>query len=185
GRDVPGIIEKDSIGVHVDILPCTCCDYTSPTMNRETRFARMHWIKNRVMDWYDGELATGRQSGLSAAPARPQCSLAAAVQRMRCSPGSLCFFGNLLPPAASNGHICEKRGKTAMQGSIVAKTAPAAAGDTELVKRALARNEAAVRDIIKANNRRLYRLARGILRNDGEAEDVVQETYVRAFTRLA
>jgi len=30
----------------------------------------------------------------------------------------------------------------------------------------------------------LYRLARGILRNDGEAEDVVQETYVRAFTHL-
>jgi RNA polymerase sigma-70 factor, ECF subfamily len=65
------------------------------------------------------------------------------------------------------------------------KIAPAAAGDAELVKRALARDEAAVRDIIKANNRRLYRLARGILRNDGEAEDVVQETYVRAFTRLA
>jgi RNA polymerase sigma-70 factor (ECF subfamily) len=64
------------------------------------------------------------------------------------------------------------------------KIAPAAAGDAELVKRALARDEAAVRDIIKANNRRLYRLARGILRNDGEAEDVVQETYVRAFTRL-
>ena len=64
------------------------------------------------------------------------------------------------------------------------KIAPAAAGDADLVKRALARDEAAVRDIIKANNRRLYRLARGILRNDGEAEDVVQETYVRAFTRL-
>jgi RNA polymerase sigma-70 factor (ECF subfamily) len=68
---------------------------------------------------------------------------------------------------------------------MLPKSAPAAAGDTELVKRALARDEAAVRDIIKANNRRLYRLARGILRNDGEAEDVVQETYVRAFTRLA
>ena len=37
---------------------------------------------------------------------------------------------------------------------------------------------------MQANNRRLYRLARGILRNDGEAEDVVQETYVRAFTHL-
>ena len=71
-----------------------------------------------------------------------------------------------------------------MQGSTVPKSAPAAAGDAELVKRALARDEAAVRAIIKANNRRLYRLARGILRNDGEAEDVVQETYVRAFTRL-
>jgi RNA polymerase sigma-70 factor, ECF subfamily len=74
------------------------------------------------------------------------------------------------------------KSEIAMQASILPKTAPA--GDAELVKRALARDEAAVRDIIKANNRRLYRLARGILRNDGEAEDVVQETYVRAFTHL-
>ena len=61
---------------------------------------------------------------------------------------------------------------------------PASADDAELVRRALARDEAAVRAIIKANNRRLYRLARGILRNDSEAEDAVQETYVRAFTQL-
>ena len=60
----------------------------------------------------------------------------------------------------------------------------AGTGDTELVRRAMARDEAAVRSIIQANNRRLYRLARGILRNDGEAEDVVQETYFRAFTHL-
>ena len=57
-------------------------------------------------------------------------------------------------------------------------------GDAELVERARARDEAAIRIIIQANNRRLYRLARGILRNDGEAEDVVQETYLRAFTHL-
>jgi len=61
----------------------------------------------------------------------------------------------------------------------------ATTGDTDLVRRALGRDEAAVRAIITANNRRLYRLARGILRNDSEAEDVVQETYVRAFTHLA
>src|SRR5256885_17246064 len=60
----------------------------------------------------------------------------------------------------------------------------AAGGDAELVRRALGRDEAAVRAIITANNRKLYRLARGILRNDGEAEDVVQEAYVRAFTHL-
>ena len=61
----------------------------------------------------------------------------------------------------------------------------ASPSDAELVERALMRDEAAVRVILKANNRRLYRLTRGILRNDHEAEDVVQETYVRAFTHLA
>jgi RNA polymerase sigma factor (sigma-70 family) len=61
---------------------------------------------------------------------------------------------------------------------------PNGSGDAELVRRARDRDEAAIRAIIKSNNRRLYRLARGILRNDSEAEDVVQETYVRAFTHL-
>ena len=61
---------------------------------------------------------------------------------------------------------------------------PSGASDADLVRRARAREEAAVRAIMQTNNRRLYRLARGILRNDGEAEDVVQETYVRAFTHL-
>jgi RNA polymerase sigma-70 factor, ECF subfamily len=60
----------------------------------------------------------------------------------------------------------------------------AAAADAELIERARARDEAALRAIMQANNRRLYRLARGILRNDSEAEDVVQETYMRAFTHL-
>src|SRR5215471_7132064 len=69
--------------------------------------------------------------------------------------------------------------------SAIAHVASAVAAELELVRRAVNRDEAAVRAIIKANNRRLYRLARGILRNDNEAEDVVQETYVRAFTHLA
>lgn len=58
------------------------------------------------------------------------------------------------------------------------------ADDLELVRRARARDESAIRAIMQANNRKLYRIARGILRNDSEAEDVVQETYVRAFTHL-
>lgn len=62
--------------------------------------------------------------------------------------------------------------------------APAGTGDAELVQRARGRDEAAIRAIMQSNNRRLYRLARGILRNDSEAEDVVQATYVRAFTHL-
>jgi RNA polymerase sigma-70 factor (ECF subfamily) len=62
--------------------------------------------------------------------------------------------------------------------------AAAAATDAELVQRARARDEAAIRIIMQSNNRRLYRIARGILRNDSEAEDVVQETYLRALTHL-
>ena len=42
-------------------------------------------------------------------------------------------------------------------------------GDAELVQRARARDETAVRSIMQANNRRRYRIARGILRNDSEA----------------
>ncbi|MDB5640500.1 MAG: polymerase subunit sigma [Bradyrhizobium sp.] len=61
---------------------------------------------------------------------------------------------------------------------------PVGTCDAELVQRALGRDEGAVRAIMQSNNRRLYRLARGILRNDSEAEDVIQETYVRAFTHL-
>ena len=37
---------------------------------------------------------------------------------------------------------------------------------------------------MRRHNRRLFRLARSVLRNAAEAEDVVQETYVRAFARL-
>lgn len=56
--------------------------------------------------------------------------------------------------------------------------------EADLVRRARARDASAVRAIIQANNRRLFRMARSILKDDAEAEDVVQETYVRAFTHL-
>jgi RNA polymerase sigma-70 factor, ECF subfamily len=60
----------------------------------------------------------------------------------------------------------------------------AAPSEAQLVRLAAARDESAIRSIMKANNQRLYRLARSILRDDTEAEDVVQETYIRLFTHL-
>ena len=39
--------------------------------------------------------------------------------------------------------------------------------------------------VIQRNNQRLFRIARSVLRDDAEAEDVVQETYVRAFASLS
>ena len=39
--------------------------------------------------------------------------------------------------------------------------------------------------IIKRHNQRLYRVAHAILDDHAEAEDVLQETYIRAFTHLS
>lgn len=61
---------------------------------------------------------------------------------------------------------------------------PADHHDLDLVRAALARAPDAFRTIMRANNRRLYRVARSILRNDSDAEDAVQEAYCRAFERL-
>ena len=57
--------------------------------------------------------------------------------------------------------------------------------EMDLIARALGRDEAAIRAIIKQHNRRLFRIARSVVRDDGDAEDVLQEAYVRAFSALA
>jgi|SRR5271165_6755206 len=38
--------------------------------------------------------------------------------------------------------------------------------------------------LMRQNNRRLWRIARAILRDESDAEEAVQETYVRAFTHI-
>jgi RNA polymerase sigma factor (sigma-70 family) len=57
--------------------------------------------------------------------------------------------------------------------------------DASLVDRAHRREGAAFWLIIKRHNQRLYRVARAVLDDEAEAEDVVQETYIRAFTHLS
>jgi RNA polymerase sigma-70 factor, ECF subfamily len=56
--------------------------------------------------------------------------------------------------------------------------------ESRLVEGARQRDHLAIRSLIKQNNRRLYRIARSIVRNDSDAEDVLQEAYVRAFSNL-
>ena len=58
------------------------------------------------------------------------------------------------------------------------------ADERQLVDRARQRDGRAVRLLIKQHNRRLYRIARGIVRDDADAEDVLQDAYVRAFAGL-
>ena len=71
-----------------------------------------------------------------------------------------------------------------MQTLAVTATELHGLDDGELVERAKNRDGTAIRLIMQRHNRRLYRVARGVLHDDAEAEDVVQETYVRAFTHL-
>ena len=59
-----------------------------------------------------------------------------------------------------------------------------ALSDEEVVERVLAGDTALYEVVMRRYNTRLYRVARSILRNDGEAEDVMQDAYVRAFQHL-
>lgn len=56
--------------------------------------------------------------------------------------------------------------------------------DEELVAQVRAGNTALYEALMRRYNQRLFRIARSILRDDDEAEDVMQETYVRAYASL-
>jgi RNA polymerase sigma-70 factor (ECF subfamily) len=72
-----------------------------------------------------------------------------------------------------------------MTQSTVQRTAGTLAGERNLVERAKSGDQSAFRAIMEQNNRRLYRVARAVMKDDTEAEDVVQETYLRAFFNLS
>jgi RNA polymerase sigma-70 factor (ECF subfamily) len=57
--------------------------------------------------------------------------------------------------------------------------------DEEIVRRILDGETALFELIMRRYNQRLYRVARAILRDDAEAEDVMQDAYVRAYGHLS
>jgi RNA polymerase sigma-70 factor (ECF subfamily) len=56
--------------------------------------------------------------------------------------------------------------------------------DEQVVERVLAGETPLFEILMRRYNQRLYRVARAILRDDSEAEDVMQEAYVRAYQHL-
>lgn len=68
--------------------------------------------------------------------------------------------------------------------SKAATTGLAELPDRRLVELARKKNDSAFEALMRRYNRRLYRVARSVLRDDSAAEDAVQETYIRAFTHL-
>ena len=66
--------------------------------------------------------------------------------------------------------------------SAIASATPPA--DAELIGRIRAGDTAAMESLMRRHNRILYRTARAILRDDAEAEEAVQDTYLKAFGAL-
>src|SRR5437588_6793432 len=56
--------------------------------------------------------------------------------------------------------------------------------DSELLERARQGHSMAVRALVRRHDAYLYRVARSVLRDDHEAEDVVQQTFLQAFTKI-
>jgi RNA polymerase sigma-70 factor (ECF subfamily) len=65
-------------------------------------------------------------------------------------------------------------------GSVQAQ----ALSDEEVVARVLAGETPLYEIVMRRHNQRLYRAVRAIVRDEAEAEDIVQETYVRAYRSL-
>jgi RNA polymerase sigma-70 factor, ECF subfamily len=72
-----------------------------------------------------------------------------------------------------------------MESTVVPeKPKPESLTDQEVVRRVQAGETALYEVIMRRYNQRLYRIARAILHNDEEAEDVMQDAYVRAYEHL-
>ena len=71
------------------------------------------------------------------------------------------------------------------QAAAVALSNQSGITDEEVVAQVRTGNAALFEILMRRHNQRVYRVARAILGNDTEAEDVMQEAYVRAFTHLS
>src|SRR6478736_7148638 len=57
--------------------------------------------------------------------------------------------------------------------------------DDKIVHRVLEGDLVLFELLMRRHNQRIYRAIRGVLRDDSESEDIMQETYVRAYEHLA
>lgn len=71
-----------------------------------------------------------------------------------------------------------------MSASPAVLTTSTALSDEEIVSRVLDGETPLFEVLMRRHNERVYRAARAILREDREAEDVMQEAYVNAYTHL-
>ena len=74
--------------------------------------------------------------------------------------------------------------RAARSGALHAFPAAATLSDGEVIARVVGGERELFGALVQRYNQRLFRLVRSIVRPDAEAEDALQEAYLRAFTRL-
>src|SRR5262249_9444933 len=102
-----------------------------------------------------------------------------------CNELGICKSLPVHPPKRRHFAIFEGCGMKTTHSPAIDGSRIGAESDVQLVERARRGDERAFRSIMERHNRRLYRVARTVLRDDAEAEDAVQEAYLRAFAGLA
>ena len=71
--------------------------------------------------------------------------------------------------------------------SFATDTSPAAGSilhDTEIVRRVRAGETALFEILMRRHNQRIYRVARAVVKDESDVEDVMQQAYINAFTHL-
>ena len=70
-----------------------------------------------------------------------------------------------------------------MASMMAIETSPVegALSDVELVRRVLAGERTLFEELMRRYNQRVYRTIRGILRNEQEVEDIMQQAYLLAY----
>jgi RNA polymerase sigma-70 factor, ECF subfamily len=93
---------------------------------------------------------------------------------------------NVFREPLTDRRLCKKvtaNNGTSELPNVIAGAAQAFS-DEEIVKRVLDGEVSLFELIVRRHNQRLYRATRSILKDPAEAEDVMQEAYVRAFSHL-
>ena len=70
------------------------------------------------------------------------------------------------------------------EATVVARTASGTLSDEEVIRRVRGGEPELFEILMRRYNQRLYRVARSIVKDEAEAEDVVQQAYVNAYMHL-
>jgi len=72
----------------------------------------------------------------------------------------------------------------ALSDSAVTAATSSPLTDEEIVRRVRAGDRALFEILMRRHNQRVYRVARAVVNDEGEVEDVMQQAYINAFTHL-